>query len=269
MAPAGTGPSWEGSLAEVLERVLAHPSGRYVVELTLNYNGDPNESTLDDLIAILGHRAPRTLRRIQIGDEVSQISWYKVGDLGPLWRAVPELRRFGVRAGSFTLGAIQLPELRFASFQTSGLTSHDAMSIARAAWPKLAHLEVWVGQAAHGAAGIEDLGPLLDRTDLPALRHLGLCNAQFTDELVERLARSKLVTRLTALDLSKGVLTDDGAARLVKHRDAFRHLEVLDVSESYLSKEAVLALQGIANTLVANHLRTPGEPEDRYPAIVE
>ena len=261
---------WDGSLAKILEQLLKHPSGRYIVELTMNYNNDPNEDTLDDLIALLAKSAPKTIRRIRIGDDVDQISWYNVGNLGKLWKGVPHLRRFEIYAGSFTLGTIELPELTHAEFHTGGLAKASAKSIAAAKWPNIEHLDMWFGDDNYGGdASVKDIQPLLDRTDLKKLRYLGLRNAQFTDKLLEVLPKAKILKQLTTLDLSMGVLTDEGAKKLVEHKDAYQHLAVLDVSDTYLSKAAVKTLKGVAKKIVADDLREDDDPEYRYPAISE
>jgi uncharacterized protein (TIGR02996 family) len=260
----------EVSLAKILEQLLKHPSGRYIVSLTMNYNNDPNEDTLDDLIAILAKSAPKTIRRIKIGDDVDQISWYNVGNLGKLWKAVPHLRQLDVHAGSFTLGTIELPELTKAVFETGGLSKASAKSIANAKWPNIEHLDVWFGDDNYGGdASVKDIQPLLDRTDLKKLRYLGLRNAEFTDRLVEVLPKTKIIKQLTTLDLSMGVLTDEGAKLLVQHKDAYAHLEELNVSDTYLSKQAVKTLKGVAKKVVADDLRGDDDPEWRYPAVGE
>lgn len=117
---------FEGSLAEILGELLAHPSGQFLAELTLVFNGDPNEDTLQDLIDLLAAKAPASLRKLHIGDfeirgEDTELSWYNVGDLSALWKAVPGLTTLIVQGGSFTLGALELPALTRAELITGGL----------------------------------------------------------------------------------------------------------------------------------------------------
>ena len=63
----------------------------------------------------------------------------ELGDLGPLWKALPELRHFEIESGEFALGAIEAPYLVFAKFVTGGLARECAQSIANATWPALEH----------------------------------------------------------------------------------------------------------------------------------
>src|SRR6185369_5846210 len=145
---------FEGSLAEVLETLLRHPSGRFLTELVFGFNNDPNEDPLDDLIGILAKKAPATIRKLHFGDfeypDETEMSWYHVGNLSKLWPAVPQLRSLIVQGGDFVLGTIELPALTHAEFRTGGLSAASAKSIAKAVWPKLEHLEVWYGADEYG-----------------------------------------------------------------------------------------------------------------------
>lgn len=237
-------PKVEVSLANVLTTLLDHPSGRFITELTMNYNDDPTDDDLQDLIDILAKRAPKTIHRIKIGDDVDQISWYNVGDLSKLWKAVPHLRAFEVEAGSFTLGKLDLPELRRAKFETGGLSKESGMAIAKASWPLIEHLEIYYGDDNYGGeCSIKEVKPLLARTDLAHLRYLGLKNAMFTDDICKALPTAKVIATLETLDLSMGIMTDEGARALAEHADAFAHLKTIDVSENYIGDDGQAALK--------------------------
>jgi uncharacterized protein (TIGR02996 family) len=262
---------FKGTLAEVLELLLAHPSGRFVTEMAFNANGDPNEDDLQDLLDILARTAPRTLRKIVIGDNVDQISWYNVGNLGELWKAVPDLTTLTIEAGSFTLGRIEAPNLRHAVFKTGGLSKASGTSIATASWPKIEFLDVYYGDDNYGGdCTMAEVQPLLDRTDLCSLAHLGLRNAAFADELCQALGGAPIVKQLKELDLSLGTMSDAGAAALAACGDAFRHLEVLDLSDNYLSKGGQEAVAGLANKVILGEQRDDhGDPDDRHPSVSE
>lgn len=262
--------NWDGKLAkDVVEPLLKHPSGRFIVELTINENDDPSEDTLDDIFAVIAKRGMPTLRKLRIGDDVSQISWYRVGNLGKIWKAVPNLTHLDIEAGEFSLGTIELPNLVHAVFRTGGLAKASAKAIANAKWPKIEHLEVYYGDENYGGdATAKDVAPLLDRTDLPKLKYLGVKNAEFQNDLVPYLAKSALVRQLTTLDISEGILTDDAVPAFLAHADAFKHL-TLDVSSTYLSADAIKKLKGVAKKLVAEDLRDDEDPEYRYVCVGE
>jgi uncharacterized protein (TIGR02996 family) len=273
---------FEGALVDTLDALFRHPSGRFLAELAFWSNNDPNEDNLQDLIDLLARESRPTLRKLHFGDfdypDETEMSWYSIGDLSKLWPAVPNLRTLitqggssgSTMAGGMTLGAIDLPALVRAEFRTGGLERTNARAIAAARLPNIEHLEIWYGDDNYGGdASVEDVVPLLERTDLPKLRRLGLRNAQFTDELIEPLATSKLLRQVQELDLSMGVLTGDGAKALVAHRDAFKHLAVLDVSQTYLDDDAVASFTGVAKTIVANDLREDDDPSYRFPVVGE
>ena len=263
---------FKGELAEVLETLLNHPSGRFLAELTFMYNDDPSDGDLQSLIDTLAKHAPATLRKLVIGDDVDQISWYHVGKLGTLWPAVPKLEILEIEAGSFDLGELELPAMRRAIFKTGGLSQASGKAIAAAKWPTIEHLEIYYGDDDYGGdCTIKQVLPLLARTDLPALRRLGLMDSMFSDELVAALPTSKLLPQLEHLDLSYGLLSDDGAKTIAAHRDAFAHLTVLDVSHNYLTPTGVKLLRGVANKVISGDQKQLDEenPEWRYVTVSE
>ena len=261
---------FDGSLAEVLELLLRHPSGRFVVEMAFNSNGDPNDADLQDLLDILGKQAPATLRKIVIGDNVDQISWYNVGNLGKLWKGVPNLTTLEIEAGSFSLGTIVAPNMRRAIFKTGGLSKASGKSIATATWPKLEHLEVYYGDDNYGGdCTVKSAQPLLDRTDLESLTYLGLKNSPFADELCNLLGKAKILKQLKTLDLSLGCMTDAGVAALVGFKDAFKHLDVLDLSENYITPAGIKAARDLAKKVITSGQRDDEDPEYRHPRVSE
>ena len=283
--------AFQGSLAELLDLVLRHPSGRFLAEITFGFNDDPNEDDLQDLIDLLAKRAPGTLRKLHFGDykyagggaigqygNDTEISWYSIGNLGKLWKAVPNLTTLitqggssdSAMAGGLQLGKLELPKLVHAEFRTGGLERANARAIATAGIPSIEHLDIWYGDDSYGGdATLKDAAALLARTDLPKLRHLGLMNSMFADELPGVLAPSKLLGQLRELDLSMGCLTDAGAQALAKHAAAFAHLDKLDVSHNYLTKAGITALKGVAKQVVAAKQRDDEDPEYRHPAVGE
>jgi hypothetical protein len=92
-----------------------------------------------------------------------------------------------------------------------------------------------------------------------------LINAGFTDEIVAALVRAPIAARLEALDLSRGTLSDAGAAELA--RAALPRLAHLDVSESYLSAATIAALSAAFPTVIAASQKP--DDGDRYPSVLE
>jgi uncharacterized protein (TIGR02996 family) len=282
---------FKGSLAEILDLVLRHPSGRFLVEIYFGFNNDPNEDDLQDLIDLLAKRAPPTIRKLHFGDykyagggrigmggDDTEISWYSIGNLGKLWKAVPGLRTLITQGGSsqsamgggFQLGKIELPNLAHAEFRTGGLEKANARAIATAAIPSIEHLDIWYGDDNYGGnATVKDVELLLGRTDLPKLRHLGLMNSELADALPEALVKSKLLPQLRELDLSMGCMTDNGARAIAENKSAFQHLEKLNLSLNYISTAAIATLKGVAKNVDTSKQRADEDPEYRHPAVGE
>jgi uncharacterized protein (TIGR02996 family) len=256
-----------GDAAEVVEALFEHPSGRFVVELGFV----PTDDMTETFAAVA--RAPRpTVRAFRLEDESIFDSGREphpahvdVGDLGALWRALPRLASFYIDISGFALGTIDAPCLASFGIGTDGLSTADARAIAQIAAPKLAALDVDVGEPDRGAsATVDDLAPLLQRTDLPELRHLGIGCAHFADELVELLASSKLLPQLDELRLTGGALTDAGAAVLAKHRAAFRHLKTLDLDQNYLTEAGTQLVAKVAKQVSTDFQKQEEDGGHRY-----
>lgn len=244
---------WEGKTVEVLEMVLAHPSARFASEFAFMSNGDPSEDDLQDLVDLLGQKAPPTTRRIILGDNVDQISWHHVGSLASLWRGVPQLRVLEIETGSFEVGKMVAPALERAIFITGGLSKSCGKDIATASMPAIQHLEIYYGTPNYGGTcTIDDVRPLLERTDLPRLEYLGLKNSEFADDIARSLDGADILKSVKTLDLSLGMMTDDGARALVTARGSLAHLDCLDLRENYLTSEGIEMVQGLCRQVLSD-----------------
>lgn len=143
--------------------------------------------------------------------------------------------------------------------------------------PALENLELWLGTDQYGGdSTADDLAPLLSGSAFPALRSLGLCNSVIQDAVAAAVAGAPVLARIERLNLSMGVLTDEGAAALLDGQP-LTHLTHLDLSHHYLS-EAVQKrlLAALAPHGVTVDLDDAQEPEDegdgevyRYVAVAE
>jgi uncharacterized protein (TIGR02996 family) len=264
-------------LDEVLATFLAHPSCRFLTEVVMGLNRQDPDQEYQGLLDALARRPPPALRSLFVGDyefsDDTEISWTNLGDFGKLWPKVPGLRKLILQGGSFKLGTIALPELRHAEFRTGGLSGKSVASIVKASWPKLEHLDVWFGMEEYGAEGdLDDIKALLDGKGLPALRHLGLKNCSFADDVARVIGKSKILPQLETLDLSMGNMSDAGADALVSSKDAFAKLKGLDVSTNCISNAGVRRLKGLCRGLEAGDQREADEYDGevhRYVAVGE
>ncbi|GAB4588893.1 STM4015 family protein [Nocardia sp. IFM 10818] len=180
------------------------------------------------------------LRALFLGDitfDECEISWINQGSVTPLLEAFPALEEFGVRGGqNLEFDAIEHARLRKLTVQTGGLPGEVARDIADSDLPALTHLDLWLGTSEYGGdTEIADLAQIFAGARLPKLRYLGLRNSEIQDEICAELAAAPVVARLEALDVSMGVLTDDGAAALLAGQPLW-HLKTLDMHHNYLSE---------------------------------
>ncbi|WP_329138984.1 STM4015 family protein [Streptomyces sp. NBC_01476] len=205
------------------------------------------------------------LQAVFIGDlemEEAEISWIEQSDVTPLLTAFPGLREFGVRGGTgLRFPPVRHEGLRTLVFQTGGLPAQVVRGVAASELPALEHLELWLGVESYGGdATVDDLAPILAGGRFPALRHLALRNSEIQDEIAAAVASAPVVAQVTSLDLSLGVLTDDGAAALLTGQPLI-HLDRLDLHHHFVSEAVV---QRVRETLepagVKVDLSDPCEP---------
>ncbi|MFJ9738372.1 STM4015 family protein [Streptomyces sp. NPDC101166] len=180
------------------------------------------------------------LRALFVGDMVSEeceISWINQTDVTPLLDAFPELEEFGVRGGSeLRFPPVEHTGLRKLVIQTGGLPADVVRGVGASELPALEHLDLWLGTAEYGGdSEAADLEPILSGDRLPRLRHLALRNSETQDAVAAAVAVAPVVARLEVLDLSMGVLTDEGATALLAGRP-LTHLRKLDLHHHYISE---------------------------------
>ncbi|WP_432832362.1 STM4015 family protein [Dactylosporangium sp. CA-092794] len=179
------------------------------------------------------------LEALFLGDitgEECEASWIRLGDITPLLRSYPRLRVLRVRGTlELRLSPVRHANLRELAFESGGLPGHVLGAVLDSDLPALERLELWLGVRDYGGdIGIADLEPLLAGGRFPALRRLGLRNAEIADRIAAALAGAPVVGRLDELDLSLGVLGDDGAEALLAGQP-LTHLRRLDLHHSFLS----------------------------------
>ncbi len=251
---------WDGETSELLAQVFAHPSGRFIVELAFQSNGDPNDDDLQSIIDVIGKKAPPTIRKITFGDNIDQISWHHTGDLGKMWKGVPNLRTLDIETGEVEVGKMDAPKLEKFRLITGGLSKSCGKNIATAKLPSIKHLEIYYGTDNYGGdCTIKEVKPLLDRTDLPKLEYLGLKNSEFMNDIAKAIPTAKILKQLKTLDLSLGTMTDEGALALAAHPDAFKHLDVLDLTRNYLTKKGIDAVKKLAKKVITADQETADE----------
>ncbi|WP_369197889.1 STM4015 family protein [Streptomyces djakartensis] len=201
------------------------------------YECDPSD-VIEALLAARD-RLP-ALRALFLGDmvmEECEISWINQTDVSPLLAGFPALEEFGVRGGSgLGFSAVQHSALRRLVVETGGLPAAVVRGIGASDLPALEYLDLWLGTPDYGGdSEAADLEPILSGARLPRLRHLALRNSEMQDAVAAAVAAAPVVARLEVLDLSMGVLTDEGAQALLGGQP-LTHLKKLDLHHHYLGK---------------------------------
>ncbi len=272
----------------LLDALLEMPLGTQMEALIFGvWNGGDGVCTGDDssqmvVDALVARRQNlQELKALFIGDihsEESEISWLQQSDMSPILQAFPQLELLQVRGGESlqlnpTLGISRHENLKALILETGGLSPETVHQIYEWELPALEHLELWFGSEYYGGTCKEkDLQPLLDDLKFPNLTYLGLRNSQFADDAMEMLVRSHLLEGLQVLDLSMSTLGDEGAAKLLEC-PAIRDLEILNVSECYLSGAMIDQLRSLEIQVLADDQRVEEDEEDpayrRYCVISE
>ncbi|WP_280458261.1 STM4015 family protein [Nocardia carnea] len=244
---------WEGDRTweETFTRFLDSVDTAAVTALIAGNWPESYDSTADVVIESLiaaRKRLPR-LRALFLGDitfEECEISWIKQGHIAPLLAAFPDLAELGVRGSSdLVFDSVRHENLRKLTVEAGGLPATVVRGIAASELPALTHLELWLGTPDYGAdAEPADLAPVLGGEQFPALRHLGLRNSEIQDRICAAVGAAPVVARLESLDLSLGVLTDEGAAALLTGQP-LTHLRNLDLHHNYLSEEMGARLRAV------------------------
>jgi hypothetical protein len=211
--------------------------------------GEPYDNDSSGIVQRLVDARDRltALQAVFIGDlemEEAEISWIEQSDVTPVLEAYPLLEEFGVRGGTgLRFPAVRHQHLRTLCFEAGGLPGEVVRGVAASELPALKYLEMWLGVEEYGGdATVADLAPLLAAGHFPALRHLGLRNSEIQDEIAAAVAGAPVVAQLTSLDLSLGVLTDEGVTALLGGQP-LTHLTWLDLRHNFVTEPVARRLR--------------------------
>lgn len=260
-----------------LEHFLASEAAPEASALVIGaWHGDDSECTPEAVVQLLATRKARlpNLAAIYVGDitsEENEISWIKQCDLSPLLTAFPKLQLLRARGGqSLELSSLKHKALRGLALETGGMDVGVIRSICMSDLPELEFLELWLGTDEYGGnSTVADLQPLLSGKLFPKLKYLGLRNCQHVDDVAGVVVNSPLMERIETLDLSLGVLTDEGAKALLK-LPASSTVKRLNLHFNYLSAEMVRQLKALPLSV---DVSKPSDMEDdeewRFVAVGE
>lgn len=229
---------WEVAFTRFRETVAPHRVRALIVGAWQDAYDSGSSSVVEALAGAKEHFP--ALRALFVGDmvmEECEISWINQSDVTPLLAAFPRLEEFGVRGGTgLEFSGLSHPSLRRLTMETGGLPAAVVRGVSASDLPALEHLDLWLGTPDYGGdSGVSDLEGILSGARLPRLRELALRNSEMQDAVAAAVAAAPVVARLEILDLSMGVLTDEGAAALLAGQP-LTHLKKLDLHHHYLSE---------------------------------
>jgi hypothetical protein len=200
---------------------------------------DTSQGRFIDILEQYQARLPK-LRGIFLGDitqEENEMSWIKQDDISRALRVFPDLEELRARGqDGLEFKACRHLGLKRLVIETGGMPKEVLHGIAGSSFPELEHLELWLGTDEYGFDGsITDVLPLLNSDIFPKLKHLALGNSHIQNEVTAAVVASPILDQLESLDLSLGVLTDDGAVPLLTST-RLGNLRKLNLHRNYLSK---------------------------------
>jgi hypothetical protein len=261
----------------LVEAVAGAPWADQVQAVIIGEWGDSFEATIpiEPLIAA-ADRLPalRALFLAELTSEENEISWIQSTDVTPLLQAYPRLEVLRCRGSEgLEIQPGRYPTLREFAIESGGLPASIVGAVGDCDLPNLEHLELWLGTDNYGGdATAEDLTAILTGARLPALRYLGLRDAEIADQVAAALAGAPVVARLSTLDLSLGMLSDVGAAALLSGQP-LTHLRRLDLHHHFITEDMMARLrEELEPAGVDLDLSEAGDEEDedeRYIAVSE
>jgi len=269
---------WENNeVIPNLEHFLASSAAAEANALVIGaWHGDSHESTPEAVIQVLvkGKERLPNLAAIYIGDitsEENEMSWINQCDLSPLLATFPKLQLLRARGGQgLGLSSPKHEALRGLALETGGMDVGVVRSICMSDFPNLEYLELWLGTDEYGGnSTVADLQPILSGKLFPKLKYLGLRNCQHVDDIAGVVVNSPLIQRIETLDLSLGVLTDEGATALLK-LPASPTLKRLNLHYNYLSADMARKLKALPVSVDTSRPSDMDEDEEwRFVAVGE
>ncbi|MDB6151904.1 MAG: hypothetical protein JWL90_357 [Chthoniobacteraceae bacterium] len=260
-----------------LEHFLASAAAPDATAMVIGaWHGDDTEVSPEAVIKVLvkGRERLSNLAAIYVGDitsEENEMSWINQCDLSPLLAAFPKLQLLRSRGGQgLALSSPRHENLRALAMETGGMDVSVIRSVCTSSFPNLEYLELWLGTEEYGAnSTVADLQPILSGRLFPKLKYLGLRNSQHADDLAAVLVNSPLIERLETLDLSLGVLTDEGARSLLKLPPS-PTLRKLNLHFNYIGADLIRQLKSLPLTVDASKPSSMEEDDEwRFVAVGE
>ncbi len=272
----------EGKSCEtIVADILADPEFLNLEEVIIGCwgeawdDGEGAETIINDIIE--NKEKFSHIKSLFVGDmdfEECEVSWIVQGNYEKLFEAMPQLEKLTIKGSTeLELGKVNAPNLRSLEIICGGLPKEVIESVRDANLPALEELRLYIGVDDYGFDGsIEDIKELLEKSNFPKLKILGLCDSQIQDEICEAVLASGYMKQIERLELSMGSLTDKGGQLLLDKLPEFPNVNYLDVHYHFLSDEMMEKLEALPIEVDIDEQNEPDEWDDEvyyYPMLTE
>lgn len=270
----------EGKSVETIgEDILNDEEFEELEELIIGDWGDSWEDGIQPFLDFIVDHAERFshIKSLFIGamefDEC-EVSWIIQGNYEKLLNALPNLERLTIKGSTdLELGKISHENLKRLTIICGGLPSHVIKSIETAYLPNLEELCLYLGIEDYGFDGsIDTIRSLLENSDFPKLKSLGILDSEIQDEVTEVVLESKYIHTIKQLGLSCGTLSDRGGQLLLEKLPSLPNLESIDLSWHYMSSEMMEKLDRLGLAIDMDDQQEDEEYDGetwRYPMLTE
>jgi hypothetical protein len=212
-----------------------------------------------------------------IGDmdfEENEISWIKQGDYEELLKSLPNLKSLKIKgADGLTLGALDHRNLEELEIICGGLPVCVLNSLKAAKLPNLKKLILYSGDDNYGYdCEISDFADIAEKKLFPELKHLGLTDSEFQNDLVRVILESDILPQLETIDVSCGCLTDEGGQMILDAAGKLSAIKKLNASYHYMSEDMMKKLEALPFEVDVSDEQREDEYEGEaymYPMITE
>lgn len=277
--------SWEdyedgGKNAQtMIADILADKELAELDELIIGCWGESWENSAQSIIDGIVENKDRFsgIKRLFVGDmdyEECEVSWIEQADYSGLWEAMPQLEGLTIKGSTnLSLGNIEHENLKSLHIICGGIPKEVLASVAGAKLPALEVLSLYIGIENYGFDGsVEDIKAMLDKSEFPKLKELGILDSEIQDEIAEAVVSCKYMKQIETLDLSCGTLTDKGGEVLLDVLPNFANIKNVNLEHHYLSDKMMKKLSELPADVNVDEQQEDDEYDGeiyRYPLLTE
>lgn len=264
----------------MIEEILADEELESLDELIIGCWGESWDNSVQPIIdGIVANKEKfLSITHLFVGDmeyDECEVSWIEQGDYSRLWAALPKLEYLTIKGSqNLSLGEISHDNLVHLEIICGGLPVDVIKSIGNAKLPSLEKISLYIGIEDYGFDGsVDDIREMLEKSDLPKLKSLGILDSEIQDEIAEVVVKSKYMSQITRLDLSCGTLTDKGGQFVLDALPSYKNIKEVDLHYHFMSDEMVDKLDALEGVDIDTDDQEEEDEWDgevyRYPMLTE